>query len=110
MKNILAILIVLFSIQDLVFAFNNPLVLINKDLRDGVLCDVEAVELHVNPDCKYISGDYSLRDIPENVSLCAIIRGDEVVIPNHKTKIEENDELLFFAKPHNIKSIESLFK
>ena len=45
MKNILAILIVLFSIQDVVFAFNNPLVLINKDLRDGVLSDVEAVEL-----------------------------------------------------------------
>ena len=68
--------------------------------------DVEAVELHVKPDCKYISRDYGLRDIPENVSLCAIIRGDEVLIPNHKTKIEENDELLFFAKPHNIKSIE----
>ena len=36
-----------------------------------------------------------------------------VIVPrirNHKTKIEENDELLFFAKPHNIKSIESLFK
>ena len=72
--------------------------------------DVEAVELHVNPGCKYISGDYSLKDIPENVSLCAIVREGEVMIPNQKTKILNNDELLFFAKPHNVKSIESLFK
>ena len=52
----------------------------------------------------------NLSDIPDSISLCAIIRSNEVIIPNHKTQILENDELLIFAKPNEIKEIESLFK
>ena len=37
MKNIVTILIFLFSFQEVAMAVNNPLLLINKDLRDGLL-------------------------------------------------------------------------
>ena len=33
-----------------------------------------------------------MSNIPEDVSLCAIIRGNDVVMPNHKTKILGDDE------------------
>ncbi|MEE3195753.1 MAG: hypothetical protein VX260_02210, partial [Candidatus Neomarinimicrobiota bacterium] len=45
MKRILTILIILFFSQNALNAINNPFLLINKDLHDGVLTDVEAVEL-----------------------------------------------------------------
>ena len=72
--------------------------------------DVEAIELTVNPNCKYMSKDYSISDIPQNITLCSIVRGEDVLIPNSKTQILKNDELLFFVKPHDVKNIESLFK
>ena len=72
--------------------------------------DVEAVELKVGSECTYIRNDWTLSNIPDTISLCAIIRSNEVIIPNHKTQILENDELLIFAKPNEVKEIESLFK
>jgi len=42
--------------------------------------------------------------------LSAIIRNSEVMIPNQKSEILINDQLLVFAKPNEIKEIESLFK
>ena len=45
MKRILTILIILFFSQNALNAINNPFLLINKDLNDGLLTDLEAVEL-----------------------------------------------------------------
>ena len=72
--------------------------------------DVEAVELTVDSRSLYINSDYSISDIPETISLCAIIRENKVIIPNHKAEILSNDQLLIFAKPNEIKEIELLFK
>ena len=72
--------------------------------------DVEAVELTVDSECKYILHEYSLSDIPDAISLCSIVRENKIIIPNHKTQILANDQLLIFAKPNEIKEIESLFK
>ncbi len=72
--------------------------------------DVEAVELTVDNQSAYILKDYDLTYIPDSISLCAIIRDNNVIIPNHKANILANDQLLIFAKPNEIKEIESLFK
>ena len=72
--------------------------------------DVEAVELTVDRESLYISDDYSMSDIPDTISLCAIIRENKVIIPTHKSEILANDHLLIFAKPTEIKEIELLFK
>jgi len=72
--------------------------------------DVEAVELRVDRNCRYLRKDYILSNLPNTISLCSIIREHEVIIPNHKTQILANDQLLIFAKPNEIKEIESLFK
>jgi trk system potassium uptake protein TrkA len=72
--------------------------------------DVEAVELTVGVDCGYMRKDSTISDIPDTISLSAIIRNNEVMIPNYKTQILPNDQLLIFAKPNEIKEIESLFR
>ena len=45
MKRISTIFIILFFSQNILSAINNPFLLINKDLHDGFLTDVKAVEL-----------------------------------------------------------------
>ena len=72
--------------------------------------DVEAVEIKVHSESNYMIKDYSVSDIPENVTLSAIVRDDDIIIPSYKTQILEGDELLFFLKPNDVKKIELLFK
>jgi len=72
--------------------------------------DVEAVELIVEQDCRYLRKNYILSNLPNTIRLCSVIRENKVIIVNHKTQILENDQLLIFAKPNEIKEIESLFK
>ena len=72
--------------------------------------EVEAVELRVEINSNYIVKDYSISDIPGTVTLAAIIREDDIMIPNNKTQIFVGDELLLFLKPNDIKKVESLFK
>ena len=45
MKRLLTISVILFLSQNVLNAINNPFLLINKDLHDGILTDYEAVEL-----------------------------------------------------------------
>ena len=45
MKRLLRISVILFLSQNVLNAINNPFLLINKDLHDGILTDFEAVEL-----------------------------------------------------------------
>ena len=82
----------------------------NVDISRFEDLDVEAVEITVGMDCGYIRKNYSIADIPNTISLSAIIRNSEVMIPNQKSEILINDQLLVFAKPNEIKEIESLFK
>tara|TARA_A100001011_G_scaffold387581_1_gene465621 strand:+ start:2262 stop:3614 length:1353 start_codon:yes stop_codon:yes gene_type:complete len=72
--------------------------------------DIEAIEIKVEEYCRYLEEDYSISGIPKNVSLCAIIRSDKIIIPGQNVKIEIDDELLFFAKPKDIGTIEDLFQ
>jgi len=72
--------------------------------------EVEAVELRVEPNSNYITKNYSLSDIPGTVTLAAIIRNDDIIIPNANAQIFAEDELLLFLKPNDIKKVESLFK
>lgn len=72
--------------------------------------DVEAVEIKAHSESNYIIEECSLSDIPENITLSAIVRDDDIIIPSQKTQILEGDELLFFLKPKDIKKIELLFK
>ena len=72
--------------------------------------DVEAVELTVREGCNYILKGYQISDIPKSLTLCSIIRNDDIIIPNGKTKVLVNDELLLFLKPRDLGTAESLFK
>ena len=71
--------------------------------------DIESIEVKVSKDSKYINKKYTISDIPENISLGAIIRNGNIYIPDQHIEILPDDELLLFSKAKNIEKAESLF-
>ena len=71
--------------------------------------DIESIEIRVSKDSKYINKKYTISDIPENISLGAIIRNGSIYIPDQHIEILPDDELLLFSKAKNIEKAESLF-
>ena len=72
--------------------------------------DIDSVEITVKENCKYISKNYNINDIPETLRLGAIIRGSKIIIPSIRSKILIDDKLLIFLKPEFIPKAEDIFK
>jgi len=71
--------------------------------------DVESVELKVKENSDFINSNLSIKDLPEDICLAAIIRKDKVIIPMRNTDLKIDDELLFFTKSEDIYKAEQLF-
>ena len=48
--------------------------------------------------------------MPESICLGAIIRNENIIIPNDTSIILENDKLLIFLKPNYISKVENIFQ
>ena len=72
--------------------------------------DVDAVELTIAPECKFLSKKYSIEQIPEELCIGAISRDNEIIIPNNHTELYAGDELLVITKEENISKAEKLFQ
>ena len=48
-------------------------------------------------------------DLPEDVMVGAIVRGEEVIIPRGDTVIKPKDRVVIFAAASAVKSVEKLF-
>ena len=51
----------------------------------------------------------NLDKLPEYISIGAIFRNGDVIIPNSHIEINKGDELLLFTKDEDIEKAESLF-
>ena len=71
--------------------------------------EVEAVDIVVKTNSKYLKKGYTVSKIRERASLACIVRNGKYIVPDFRTEELENDELLIFAKPKNVSDIESLF-
>ena len=72
--------------------------------------DIDSIELDVAKNCKYLSKKYSINDLPNTIIVGAIIRSNNIIIPNNKTEIKVNDNLLIFLKPEQISTVEKIFQ
>ena len=95
-------------------AVNEVIRIIKSDQQSLPVCrfdeiDIESIELKVSKVSKYITKKYTISDIPENISLGAIIRNGKIHIPDQYIEIHSDDELLLFSKPENIEIAENLF-
>ena len=95
-------------------AVNEVIQIIKSDQQDHPVfrfdeIDIESIEIKVSKSSKYIQKKYSISDIPENISLGAIIRNGKIYTPDQHIEIYPDDELLLFSKAKNIEIAESLF-
>ena len=57
-----------------------------------------------------LSKKYTINDLPNTIIVCEIIRSNNIIIPNNKTEIKVNDNLLIFLKPEQISTVEKIFQ
>ena len=96
-------------------AVNEVLKLIRSDQQDLPVStfedlNVDAIELSVVKECKYINKKLTIDQIPEELCIGAICRNNEIIIPNNHTEIYADDELLVITKEENILIAEKLFQ
>ena len=70
---------------------------------------VEAIDVIVEDNSKYLINDMTIDSIPKNYLIAAIIRKDQILIPTKRSEIKSGDELLIFTKPEHAQKAESLF-
>ena len=70
---------------------------------------IEAIDLIVNPNSKYLRKDYTISKVANQASFACIVRDGKYIVPDFRTEILESDELLVFAKPKDVSYLESLF-
>ena len=72
--------------------------------------DIDAIELTVSPDCKYLRKRYTLEQISEDYCIGVISRNNQLIIPNTHSEIRSGDQLLVIIKEENISKAERLFQ
>ena len=96
-------------------AVNEVLKLIRSDQQDLPVSsfedlNVDAIELSVVQECRYIRKKLTIDQIPEELCIGVICRNNEMIIPNNHTEIYAEDELLVITKEENISKVEKLFQ
>ena len=96
-------------------AVNEVLKLIRSDQQDLPISsfedlNVDAIELSVVQECRYIRKKLTIDQIPEELCIGAICRNNEMIIPNNHTEIYAEDELLVITKEESISKVEKLFQ
>ena len=96
-------------------AVNEVLKLIRSDQQDLPISsfedlNVDAIEVSVVQECRYIRKKITIDQIPEELCIGAICRNNEMIIPNNHTEIYAEDELLVITKEENISKVEKLFQ
>ena len=96
-------------------AVNEVLNFIRSDQQDLPVSrfediNVDALELTVSQDCKYIRKRLTLDQVQDDLCIGSISRNGEMIIPNPHTEIHPGDELLLITKEENISKAENLFQ
>ena len=96
-------------------AVNEVLKLIRSDQQDLPVSsfedlNVDAIEISVVHECRYIRKKLTIDQIPEELCIGAICRNNEMIIPNNHTEIYAEDELLVITREENISIVGKLFQ
>jgi trk system potassium uptake protein TrkA len=80
-------------------------------LRRGAAEAIEAIALGDRRSSKVVGRSLEELGLPENTTISAIVRGEDVIIAHHDTVIEEHDHvLLFVPDKKQIHAVERLFQ
>lgn len=72
--------------------------------------DAEVFELIAQPGSKITKEPLRKLNLPKNVNIGGIIRGESAIIATGDTRIEPNDKVVLFTMPSGIKKMEKMFR
>jgi trk system potassium uptake protein TrkA len=80
-------------------------------LRRGAAEAIEVVALGDKNSSKVVGRALEDVDLPKDITIGAVVRGEDVIIAHHDTVIREHDHVLLFV-PHKaqIPAVENLFQ
>lgn len=80
-------------------------------LRQGAAEAIEAVALGDRRSSRVVGRMVEEIELPENTTIPALVRGDDVIIAHHDTLVQENDHvILFVSEKRHIPEVERLFQ
>jgi trk system potassium uptake protein TrkA len=80
-------------------------------LRQGAAEAIEAVALGDKRSSKVVGRRVDEIDLPEDTTMPALVRGDDVIIAHHDTVVQEDDHvILFVPDKRHIPAVERLFQ
>jgi len=68
----------------------------------------EVIEAEILPNSAFTNKNISQIDLPKSIRVGAILRNDDIIIPNSETIFEESDDVVFFAETKSVKMLEKL--
>ena len=68
----------------------------------------EVIEAEILSNSAFTNKNISQIDLPKSIRVGAILRDDNIIIPNSETIFEENDDVIFFSETKSIKTLEKL--
>ena len=68
----------------------------------------EVIEAEILPKSAFSNKNINQIELPKSIRIGAILREDNIIIPNSETVFKENDDVVFFAETKSIKKLESL--
>ncbi|SVE17884.1 uncharacterized protein METZ01_LOCUS470738, partial [marine metagenome] len=68
----------------------------------------EVIEAEILPNSSFTNKNINQIDLPKSIRVGAILRKDNIIIPNSETIFEENDDVVFFSETKSIKKLEKL--
>lgn len=71
--------------------------------------DAEVLELIARPGSKITRASLKELDLPRDMNVGGITRGDQAIIANGDTRIEPEDRVVVFALPSGIRKVEKMF-
>jgi trk system potassium uptake protein TrkA len=78
-----------------------------QSLAGGQAEALEGVALATSP---LVGKTLNALELDEQISVCALVRGEEVYFARDEVKIEENDRIVFFALKSAVSKVEQMFR
>ena len=68
----------------------------------------EVIEAEILSNSTFTNKSINQIDLPKSIRVGAILRNDNIIIPNSETIFEESDDVVFFAGTKSVKTLEKL--
>ena len=72
--------------------------------------EYEVIEADIIETSELINKELKNANLPENIRIGAILRGDDIIIPRSNFIFQKNDTVVFMAKNDQIPVVENIFR